>query len=169
MFMDFGEVIMLKDNILKGLNLQINREFYSSYAYFSMALFFKDKGLKGLEKLMKKQAQEELEHATGIIDYIYNRNSQVQLETVEAPHFTFSNVFEVFETALEHEKNITKSLCSILETSQEEKDHMTESFIQNYIDEQVEEENFFSSFVKKCALIKEDQLSLIVFDNMIYE
>ena len=118
---------------------------------------------------MKKQAQEEIEHATGLIDYIYNRNSQVTLETVEAPHFSFSNAFEVFETALEHEKLITKSLCTILETAQEEKDHITESFIQNYIDEQLEEESFFSDFIKKCSLIKEDQLSLIVFDNMISE
>lgn len=160
---------MLKDNVLKSLNLQVNREFYSSYAYYSMALYFKDKGLKGLEKLMKKQAQEEIEHASGVIDYIYNRNSQVSLESVEAPHFSFSNAFEVFETALEHEKNITKSLSLALETAETEKDYMTTSFIQSYIDEQVEEESFFSSFIKKCALIKEDQLSLIVFDNMLTE
>ena len=93
MFMGFGGDIMLKDNVLKALNLQVNREFYSSYAYFSMALYFKDKGLKGLEKLMKKQAQEEIEHASGLVDYIYNRNSQVSLETVEAPHFSFSSAF----------------------------------------------------------------------------
>lgn len=167
--MGFGGDIMLKDNVLKALNLQVNREFYSSYAYFSMALYFKDKGLKGLENLMKKQAQEEIEHASGVIDYIYNRNSQVSLESVEAPHFSFSNAFEVFETALEHEKNITKSLSLALETAESEKDYMTTSFIQSYIDEQIEEESFFSSFIKKCALIKEDQLSLIVFDNMLTE
>ena len=160
---------MLSDSLLKQINLQVNREFFSSYAYFSMALFFKDKGLCGLEKFMKKQAQEEIEHASGLIDYIYQRNSQVSLSTIESPHFNFSNAFEVFETALEHEKNITKSLCSILETSRTENDHMTESVIQKYIDEQVEEECLFSSFIKKCALIKEDQLSLIVFDNMINE
>ncbi len=169
MSMVFGGGIMLNDKIIKVLNLQVNREFCSSYAYFSMALYFKDKGLKGLEKLMKKQAQEEIEHASVLIDYIYDRNSQVSLETIEVPHFSFSNAFEVFETALEHEKNITKSLCSVLETAEEEKDYMTESFIQQYIDEQVEEESFFSSFIKKCALIKEDQLSLIVFDNMLTE
>ena len=160
---------MLNDNILKVLNSQVNRELYSSYAYFSMALYFKDKGLTGLEKLMQKQSREEIEHASSLIDYIYDRNSQVLLETIEAPHFMFSNAFEVFETALEHEKNITKSLCHILETAKSENDYMTESFIQRYIDEQVEEERFFSSFVKKCALIKEDQLSLIVFDNMLTE
>ena len=169
MFMGFGGDIMLKDNVLKALNLQVNREFYSSYAYFSMALYFKDKGLKGLEKLMKKQAQEEIEHASGLVDYIYNRNSQVSLETVEAPHFSFSSAFEVFETALEHEKNITKSLSLALETAEAQRDYMTQSFLQGYIDEQVEEESFFSSSIKKCALIKEDQLSLIVFDNMLTE
>lgn len=160
---------MLKDNVLKLLNSQINREFYSAYAYFSMALYFKEKSLCGLEKFMKKQAQEEIEHATGLIDYIYQRNAQVKLETIEAPHFSFSNAFEVFETALEHEKGISNSLCSVLDTAEQEKDRMTASIVQKYIDEQIEEEHLFSAFIKKCALIKEDQLSLIVFDNMLSE
>lgn len=157
---------MLNETILQHLNSQVNMEFYSSYVYFSMALYFKDKGLNGLEKLMKQHANEELEHASKLIDYIYQRNAQVRLEEIKAPNYTFSTAFDIFETAWEHEKLITKSLSEIFELAEKEKDPMTSSFVQKYIDEQIEEENFFLQFTKKCSLLKEDKLSLIVFDNL---
>lgn len=45
------------------LNEQINKEFYSSYLYLSMATYFEDKNLMGFGHWMRLQADEERGHA----------------------------------------------------------------------------------------------------------
>ena len=46
-----------------AMNEQINKEFFSSYLYLSMAAYFEDKNLTGFAHWMRLQANEEREHA----------------------------------------------------------------------------------------------------------
>ena len=50
---------MLKDNVQKALNNQINMEFFSSYTYLGMAAYFESQNFNGFAHWMKIQSQEE--------------------------------------------------------------------------------------------------------------
>ena len=46
-------------NVLKLLNEQVNKEFYSAYLYLDFANYYASVGLAGFENWYKVQAQEE--------------------------------------------------------------------------------------------------------------
>ncbi len=50
---------MINQNLLKVLQEQLNKEFYSAYLYLSMSAYFSDKGLLGFANWMRVQAQEK--------------------------------------------------------------------------------------------------------------
>jgi ferritin len=54
---------MLKANIEKAINKQINAELWSGYLYLSMSSYFDSIGLKGFANWMWIQAREETTHA----------------------------------------------------------------------------------------------------------
>ncbi|PLV59862.1 ferritin [Thermotoga sp. KOL6] len=132
--------MVISERIRKALNNQLNKEIYSSYLYLSMATYFDAEGFKGFAHWMKKQAQEELNHAMKFYSYIYDRGGRVELETIEKPPSKWEGVEEAFKAALEHEEFVTRSIYDILELAMEEKDHATVSFLKWFVDEQVEEE-----------------------------
>ena len=61
---------MLNPKIVKLLNEQINKEFYSAYLYMDMANYYADQGLNGFENWFLVQAQEERDHAMLFRQYL---------------------------------------------------------------------------------------------------
>ena len=59
-----------------AINEQINKEFYSSYLYLSMAAYFEDKNLTGFGHWMRLQADEEREHAMKFYNFILDHKIQ---------------------------------------------------------------------------------------------
>jgi len=51
---------MLKENISKLLNEQVNKELYSAYLYLDMSNYYVENGLDGFGNWFKIQAQEEI-------------------------------------------------------------------------------------------------------------
>ena len=56
--------MILSRNLSEAFNAQVNAEMWSSNLYLSMSVYFQKAGLNGFAHWMKKQAAEELEHAT---------------------------------------------------------------------------------------------------------
>ena len=67
-----------------ALNEQINKEFFSSYLYLSMAAYFEDKNLTGFAHWMRLQADEEREHAMKFYHFILDSGGRVQLKEIES-------------------------------------------------------------------------------------
>ena len=67
---------MLKDNILKKLNEQLNHELASAYVYFAMAGYLESVNLKGFSNWMKVQAQEEVAHTARIFNSIHEKGAR---------------------------------------------------------------------------------------------
>ncbi|MEO0271016.1 MAG: ferritin [candidate division WOR-3 bacterium] len=128
-------------NILKALNDQMIREFFSSYLYLSMAAWFEKENLKGFSKWMKVQAWEELGHAMKFFEFITERGEKPELEKLEKPKVNWNSPLEVFEDAYEHEKFITKNIHELYKSAEELNDYPTKIFLHWFIEEQVEEEN----------------------------
>ena len=60
---------MISEKLQNAINEQITAEMWSSNLYLSMSFYFACEGFDGFAHWMKKQSQEELEHAYTMADY----------------------------------------------------------------------------------------------------
>jgi len=91
------EVIsMIKENIEKALNNQINAEIYSAYLYLSMAAYFHSVNLPGFANWMRVQTQEELMHAMKFYDHINERGGRVYLSAIRRSSYRMEVAFRSF-------------------------------------------------------------------------
>jgi ferritin len=156
---------MASKKIFDALNLQLNKEMFSSYLYLSMSAFFESKNLSGMASWMKLQSQEEYEHAMKFYDFILRIGGEVKLAKIEAPETTWDSPLHIFEESLGHEKYISKSIHEIMDLAKEEKDHPTQSFLQWFVDEQVEEEDTVQQIVENFKMIGENSTGLFMLDR----
>lgn len=155
----------ISEKMEEALNFQINKEFYSSYLYLSMAAHFDSMGLAGFANWMKVQAQEEDAHAMGIYNHIIRRGGKVNLDKIDAPQTSWDNILGVFEHVLEHEKYITSLINDLADTADDLKDKAAASFIKWYIDEQVEEESSAKDIIDKLKLINCNGNAIFALDH----
>ncbi|SHK56513.1 ferritin [Tepidibacter formicigenes] len=156
---------MASERIIKELNNQIQKEFYSQYLYIAMEAYCGNQNLDGFSNFFHIQAQEERDHAYKIFDYINRVGGRVELEALAKPKNDFSSPLEVFELALQHEKGITKSIHNLLDIALEEKDHTTTAFLQWFVTEQAEEEESMEKIVKKLRLMQGNPAGLLMIDQ----
>lgn len=144
---------MLKDQVLKALNKQINAEMHSAYLYLSMSAYFEDKGLGGFANWMKVQYKEELSHALKIFDFVNERNGRVLLEPIDGVPTDFGGIIDVYEKTLAHEQKVTQMIDELMDVAVAASDHATQSFLQWFVDEQVEEEANVNELLDNLRLI----------------
>ncbi|VYT67987.1 ferritin [Clostridium tertium] len=156
---------MLSKQLLKGLNDQINFEFYSSYTYLAMAGYCESIDLNGFANFFRVQAKEELDHAMKLYDYVYQKNGTVILEQVNKPNGDYDGIIDVFEKGYEHEQLVTRKIYELTDIAYEEREHSTISLLKWFIDEQVEEENNFNSLVKRVRRIQDNPAGLYLMDD----
>lgn len=156
---------MLTKNLLHALNEQVNKEFYSSYMYLSIAAYAKSIDLDGLSNFFTVQTQEENFHAMKIYNFILDRGENVILKAIDAPLVEFKSVIEIFEITLEHEKLVTKSINDLMDIAIKENDHACISFLKWFVDEQVEEEANVNRILNRLKLIGGDGHGLLMIDS----
>ena len=144
---------MVSQKIVDALNLQINKELFSSYLYLSMSSYFDGKNLSGMTQWMKLQSQEEYEHAMKFYDFILRLGGKVKLSAIEEPQTDWESPLKVFEDSLHHEQYISKSIHQLMDLAIEESHHPTKSFLQWFVDEQVEEEDSVQQVVENFKMI----------------
>ena len=148
-----------------ALNEQINKEFFSSYLYLSMAAYFEDKNLRGFAHWMQLQADEEREHAMKFYKYILDSGGRVQLKAIDAPATEWKSNLEVAEQVAEHEAKVTASIHHLYELALNEKDYAAQVMLQWFITEQVEEEKNATELVAKLRLIEERGTAVLMLDH----
>jgi len=154
----------MKPNVLKALNEQIQAELYSSYLYLSMAAYFANNNLNGFAHWMKKQAMEEYGHAMKFFDYIYERNGQVELQTIQQPPREWSSPKHAMEETYKHECYISERIYQLVDVAMQEKDHATLNFLQWFVAEQVEEESTVLAIVQQLNMV-EGNIGLLMIDR----
>ena len=148
-----------------AMNEQINKEFFSSYLYLSMAAFFEDRNLTGFAHWMRLQADEEREHAMKFYNFILDSGGRVQLKAIEAPGTEWKSNLEVAEQVAEHEGKVTASIHNLYELALKEKDYSAQVMLQWFITEQVEEEKNAADLVAKLRLIEERGTAVLMLDH----
>jgi ferritin len=151
--------------IEKALNEQINAELHSAYTYLAMSAHFAEQNFDGFAHWMKHQADEEMEHAMKLFDYVLERGGHVELTAIAAPAKKFGTPLKVFEMALAHEKKISAMIRDLFELSRKKADYATELHLGWFITEQVEEEDNAGKAVEKLRMAGDATGALLFLDR----
>ncbi|MCL0032471.1 ferritin [Peptococcaceae bacterium] len=130
-----------------------------------MSNYLTQQNLNGAASWMRMQAQEELDHAMKIFDYIHARGGSVTLTAIEQPPTEWISALDVFEKAYEHEQKVTKMINDLVGLAIAEKDHASHNMLQWFISEQVEEEESIKSIVERLKLISNAPGALLMMDK----
>ena len=156
---------MLNEKVKALLNDQVNKEMYSAYLYLDFSGFMGGKGLPGFAAWYKKQAEEEMEHAFKIYDYIHANNEDVELLAIAKPGVALTDELQVLKEGLKHEQYVTSLIHNIYATAMSEKDYRTMQFMDWFIKEQCEEEENAQELIDKFEKYGKDAAALYELDK----
>lgn len=156
---------MFSPTLETAFNAQIQKEFFSSYLYLSMAAHFEAVNLPGFAAWMKTQADEERSHAMKLWDYVYDRGGKVVLAAIEQPPVAFTRPLEVFAQVLAHEQKVTASINALYALAGEEKDVAAQIFLQWFVAEQVEEEKSVTDLIEQLKLSGDQAFAVLFMDK----
>ncbi len=151
---------MLNKKVEEFLNRQIEREEYSGNLYLSMAVWAETSGFAGIAKWFYAQADEERQHMLKFIKYVNDRGGKAIIGPVKQPPADFGSIQKAFDSVLQHEQFITKSINEVVEICVEEKDFTTQNWIQFFVTEQIEEEASVQTIIDKLKLLGDHNLYL---------
>lgn len=160
-----GGFNMISKELLEALNEQYNFEMESAYIYVGMAADCSEKGMNGFAHFFNQQAREEYSHAVKFYDFIYEMDGRVNLTGMEKPRNEYDSYLEAFETALLHEKEVTRRINNLMAMAHDEKSFTTVQFLQWFIEEQREEENNFKDIIFNLKGIGQDFQGLYLLDK----
>jgi ferritin len=121
------------------LNAQIGNELAAHNQYLACAVYYDALTMPRMAAFFYGQALEERDHATMMIQYLLDTDSDVVIPGVEAPRNSFGDLVAPVALALDQEKRVTDQISGLLRTAREESDFASEQFMQWFIKEQVEE------------------------------
>lgn len=156
---------MLKEDVKKLLNEQINKEFYSAYLYLDISCYYEEKNLSGFANWFHVQAQEEMSHAMLFLQFLQNNGETVSLLPITTDFPTFSDLKEPLMAALKHEQFVTDSIHTIYDVAMSQKCFRTTQFLDWFVKEQGEEEKNADDLIKRFELFGNDSKGLFMLDN----
>ncbi|KAF1614645.1 UNVERIFIED_CONTAM: Ferritin heavy chain A, partial [Eudyptes robustus] len=125
-----------------AINKQINIELYASYVYLSMSFFFDrdDIALPNIAKWLKKQSDEERDHAQAFMKYQNTRGGRIVLQNIQKPEKDeWGSALEAFQAALALEKFNNSSLLELHKVASDVNDVSACDYFENkFLAEQVE-------------------------------
>ena len=132
-----------------AFNEQIKAEMWSANLYSSMAIYFQSMGLAGCAHWMKKQAEEELEHANKLIEFGVTRGGEMKISPIDAVPGTWAEPKAVFEHVYKHECHVSELIDNLMDVAIAENDKATQEFLRWFVNEQVEEEENAQAILDK--------------------
>ncbi|KGG79494.1 ferritin [Caloranaerobacter azorensis] len=156
---------MLSEKLLKELNEQVKYELYSAHYYLAMAAYCAEQDLDGFANFFKVQAEEEKFHAMKFFDFINEMDGRVTIQALEEPKNNYESLVDVFKSALEHEKFVTRRIYKLMDIATEEKEHATISLLKWFVDEQIEEENSMKAILKKLERLGDNSHGIYMLDE----
>ncbi len=160
---------MISEKMSEALNVQANRELYSSYLYLSMSYYFESINMKGFAHWMRLQAGEELVHTMKMLDYVAGRGGRARMLAVEAPQLSWSSPLQAFQHVWDHERAVTGLIHALVRVAEAEKDEAARDFLQWYVKEQVEEEESSDEVLNLVKAAGEDIAALAAADKKLGE
>jgi ferritin len=155
----------LSKSLCDAMNVQVQNELASAYLYLAMSSGCAAKNLRGSAHWLRMQWEEELLHATKMLDYIIERGNEVRLDAVPNPDFEFETLSGVFEQVLSHEQGITVAINELYALATEAQDFAAQSFLQWFVTEQIEEENSAQDVLDMLKIGGDEGAGLLMVDQ----
>ncbi|MEX0927878.1 MAG: ferritin [Balneolales bacterium] len=155
----------MNEEIQQIINDQIQAELQSAYDYLAMSAFFEEQSLEGFAHWMKKQWEEETEHAMKFYRHLLARNGHVELKSLKQPSVSFNSPLDVFRKALAQEQKITIFIHDMYERAVGDKDYALQQLLLWFIEEQVEEEDAARSIIDQLEMIGDSRSGLFLLDK----
>lgn len=140
---------MITKKLQEAINGQIAVELWSANLYLSMSFYFEKEGYSGFSAWMKRQSQEETEHACAMANYLIKRGGEAKVDKIDIVPSGWGTPLEVFEHSYKHECHISKLIDDLVSVASAEKDNATQDFLWSFVREQVEEEATAQSIIDK--------------------
>ena len=121
------------------LHDQIGNEFAASQQYISVAAYYDNHDMPQLARHFYAQSVEERNHAMMIVQYLLDRDIEVEIPGVAAPRNDFQDYTAPIELALEQERTVTEQIVDLARCARDSGDYLGEQFMQWFLKEQVEE------------------------------
>ncbi|WP_084247339.1 ferritin [Gordonia hydrophobica] len=143
---------------------QITREFGSAMLYRQLAVELELRDLPGMASWMRAHSTEELGHADRLIDHLVARDNRPVIGDVVVPSIKADTVTELFEIALDAEREISEAIRGLYRLAQEQGDIDSRPTIDWFVSEQIEEEDAVSEIVGRLKLVNEEGPGLLRID-----
>ena len=154
---------MISEKLQNAINEQITAEMWSSNLYLSMSFYLQKEGFDGFASWMRKQSQEELQHAYDLADYLVKRGGAAKVDKIDVVPQGWGSVQEVFEHVYKHECHVSSLIDELVNVASEVKDKASQDFLWGYVREQVEEEATAQGILEKIR--KADKAALLFIDD----
>ena len=155
--------------IMDMLNEQIAKEAHSSAAYLAMASWCEHNGLTNSAKFFYEQSTEERDHMLRIFRFINENGGTAYSPEVRNVLHDFNSLQELFESALDQEISISKSIHNIVGKCRKVQDYASENFLQWFVEEQREEENKMRRVLEMFDLMGTDGIALKMIDERVFD
>ena len=157
---------MISEKLQDAINAQITAEMWSSNLYLSMSFYLGTEGYDGFATWMKKQSQEELEHAYNLADYLMKRGGAPCVDKIDEVPTQWDSLLAVFEHVYQHECHVSDLINKLVDVASEVKDKASQDFLWGYVREQVEEEASAQNIVDKLKRCKDHSGILYLDDKL---
>ena len=102
-----------------------------------------------------------------LVRYVNEAGGHALAPQIKEPPHIYKNVLQVFESALEHEREVSKSINKLVDESLGTKDYITFNFLQWFVSEQLEEESLFRTVVDVAKMAGSDGRGHLLLDTEI--
>ena len=155
--------------ISDALNDQINRELESGYLYLAMSAWADGENLPGAASWLRIQWEEEIQHATKLIDYVAERSGTVDLKAITKPRARYKDLLDVFRQALKAEEAGSAAINAIYGKVSRARDYATQALLDWYVSEQVEEEKAPAEIIARLEMAGDSPPGLLMVDQHLGE
>jgi ferritin len=153
--------------VVKGINDQVQREFYAAYLYLAMAAYCDSENLPGFAHWLRMQHQEEMTHAMRLFDFLLEAGERVELQAIDKPPLKFGSALDVLKASLAHERKVTASINKLYEMALKEKNYPAQIMLQWFVNEQVEEERSVGDLIAQMEMAGDSGPALLMMDRQL--
>jgi bacterioferritin B len=130
------------------LQEQIRNEFTATQQYAAIAVHFDNDALPQLAKYFYRQAGDEREHASKMVQYFTDRDFGVEIPGVDEVRNQLDTPRAAIALALELERTVTKQVSALAAAARDEGDYLGEQFMWWFLEEQREEEAVLNTLLR---------------------
>lgn len=140
------------NQIQQNINQMLALEMESFYLYTALEIYFYNKGLNGMAKWSKIQANEELDHFKQHIEYAKTKRINITLPNILEATPLFSTPLEAFQKALAQEIKLGDYYNALDMNAISSNNYSFSNHLNKFVHEQDEEINLLDNIVNRMTL-----------------